>query len=67
MHYTDVEIERAKTMFAREMGKSDRGGMAVAAMAGMSRPNKINQVTHQRTCRDYLQRARRAVQKERAT
>ncbi|WP_146029792.1 hypothetical protein [Erythrobacter sp. SAORIC-644] len=66
MLYSDEEVERAKTLFAREKGKPGHGGMAVAAMAGMSKPSKISHITHRRTWRDYLPKARRALQKERS-
>jgi hypothetical protein len=66
MHYSDEEIERAKILFAREPGKASHGRVAVAAMAGMSKPGKISHITHLRTWRDYLPKARRALQKERS-
>lgn len=66
MHYSDEEIERAKTLFAREAGKAGHDRMAIAAMAGMSKPRKISHITHLRTWRDYLPKARRALQKERS-
>ena len=66
MHYSDEEIERAKTLFAREAGKVGHGRMAIAAMAGMSKPGKISHITHLRTGRDSLPKARRALQKERS-
>jgi|TARA_B100001079_G_scaffold267067_1_gene275193 hypothetical protein len=66
MHYSDEEIERAKTLFARENDQPGHGRMAVAAMAGMSKPGKISHITHRRTWRDYLSKARRDLQKERS-
>lgn len=66
MHYSDEEIERAKTLFACEAGKADHDRMAIAAMAGMSKPRKISHNTHLRTWRDYLPKPRRALQKERS-
>ena len=56
MHYSDEEIERAKTLFACEAGKAGHDRMAIAAMAGMSKPRKISHITHLRTWRDYLRR-----------
>jgi len=66
MDYSDEEIERAKTLFACEAGKAGHGRMTIAAMAGMSKPRKISHIIHLRTWRDYLPRARHALQKERS-
>lgn len=61
MTYTDEQIERAKALFARDMREGKPKRMAIAAGAGVSRPGHIFQVTHERTWRDYLPRARREL------
>lgn len=66
MNYTDEEIERAKAIFAREMHSGKPRQMAVAAMAGLSRPRHIASVTHERTWRDCLPQARRDLRGERS-
>ena len=66
MNYTDEEIERAKTIFARENREGAPGHMAVAAMAGLSWPAKIAHVAYKRTWRDCLTQARRELRAERS-
>tara|TARA_R110002072_G_scaffold22383_20_gene78342 strand:- start:138326 stop:138523 length:198 start_codon:yes stop_codon:yes gene_type:complete len=65
MNYNDEEIERAKAIFAREKRNGVPGHMAVAAMAGLSRPAKIARVSHKRTWRDCLSQARHELRDER--
>lgn len=64
MNYTEAEIARAKGLFARAMRKGKPRRMAVAAMAGISRPRRMTQLTHERTWRDYLPQARREFEQE---
>lgn len=64
MNYTEAEIERAKALFARDMRQGKPTRMAVAAGAGVSRPGRLFQVTHERTWRDHLPQARRDLRQE---
>lgn len=64
MNYTEPEIERAKTLFAREMRRGKPKRLAIAAGVGMSRPGRTFQVTHERSWRDYLPQARRELTQE---
>lgn len=64
MNYTDKEIERAKALFARDMRKGKPKRMAVAAVALSSRAGRVSHVSHERSWRDYLPKARRELRQE---
>ena len=61
MTYTNTEIALAKRLFEQEQISGAGGPLAVAVMAGISRPNARHVVRHQPSYRDYLARARASL------